>query len=230
MLEVKNIAKAYGRKQVLEDVSFNIEPGKITYLVGENGAGKSTIMNIIMKLTPASAGQVLLDGQPVTVNDFNRIAYIPDKIIVLQGMKVIEAIEYMDTYYQAFNLKKADELLAFFRLDANQAIGKLSKGNQAKLNLLLGLAMDTDYILLDEPFSGIDVLAREEISQVFTDKLIEGRGALVSTHDLADIEFLVDTVVMLDQGRIVRSFEPEQVRQETGQSITDIMREVYLND
>ena len=227
MLEVKNISKKFGKKEVIQDVSFTIKPGEITCLIGENGSGKTTIMNMLMKLLPSEKGEFLIDNQPITFDDFNRISYIPDQIIVLKHMTIQESLDYMATYYTSFNAKKADEMIEFFRLNRSDKIESLSKGNTAKVNLLLGLALDTDYVLMDEPFSGIDLLTREEIASLFTTKMMEGRGVLISTHEINDIEMLIDKVVMLKDGYVVKEFYPEDVRHEEGQSIVDMMREVY---
>lgn len=227
MLEIKHVNKKFGNKTVLQDVSFAINPGEITCLIGENGSGKTTLMNMLMKLLPTESGQFLIDNEHISVNDFNRISYIPDQIIVLKHMTIQEALDFMETYYTSFNAKRADEMIEFFRLNRNDRIGRLSKGNVAKVNLLLGLALDTDYVLMDEPFSGIDLLTREEIASVFTTKMLEGRGVLISTHEINDIEMLIDKVVMLKDGYVIKEFYPEEVRSQEGQSIVDMMREVY---
>ncbi|MGO4942141.1 ATP-binding cassette domain-containing protein [Ruoffia tabacinasalis] len=227
MLEIKNVSKKFGKKQVLQDVSFTINPGEITCLIGENGSGKTTLMNLLMKLVPSESGEFLIDNEPIDFADFNRISYIPDQMIVLKQMTIQEALDFMATYYTAFNAKRADEMLEFFRLNRQDRIANLSKGNVAKVNLLLGLTLDTDYVLMDEPFSGIDLLTREEIASVFTTKMMEGRGVLISTHEISDIEMLIDKVVMLKDGSIIKEFYPEDIRSTKGQSIIDMMREVY---
>ena len=134
----------------------------------------------------------------------------------------------MRTFYPNWNRAKEKHLLKFFRLNLKDEVRSLSKGNVAKLNLLLGMGLDTDYILMDEPFSGIDVFTREEIARVFTSDLLDGRGVLITTHEINDIEYIVDKALLLDGGKIVKEFYPEQVREEEGKSIVDVMREGYL--
>ena len=134
----------------------------------------------------------------------------------------------MARYYPNYNEERARKLLRFFRLREDEQISNLSKGNVAKVGLLLGLVVDSDYLIMDEPFSGIDIFTREEVAKVFTEELIGDRGVLISTHEIQDIEALVDTAVLLDRGRIVETFSPEEVRDLEGKSIVDVMREVYL--
>jgi len=157
-----------------------------------------------------------------------KVSYITDSSIISPDQTVDEAIDFMRTFYPNWNRQKERHLLDFFRLNLKDEVRSLSKGNVAKLNLLLGMGLDTDYILMDEPFSGIDVFTREEIARVFTSDLLDGRGVLITTHEINDIEYIVDKAVLLNDGRVVKEFYPEQVREEEGKSIVDVMREVYL--
>lgn len=227
MIEIEKVNKFYGAKKILEDVSFSIKPGEITALIGENGSGKTSLMNGLMKLTPVASGQFLIDGKPIDFNDFNRISYIPDTIIVVKEMTIQEALDYMATYYDTYDPVLAKDLMTFFNLNPDEKISHLSKGNTAKVNLLLGLTLNSDYLIMDEPFSGVDIFTREEIANVFTSKLMAGRGVLISTHEINEIETLVDRVVMLKDRRIIQDFYTEDLRLEEGKSITDKMWEVY---
>lgn len=97
----------------------------------------------------------------------------------------------------------------------------------AKVNLLLGLALDVDYVLMDEPFSGIDIFTREQISDVFTSYLVENKGVLITTHEINEIEYIVDRAILMDEGKILREFNVEEVRETEGKSIIDVMRDTY---
>ncbi|VDG97761.1 Aliphatic sulfonates import ATP-binding protein SsuB [Lysinibacillus sphaericus] len=227
MIEVKAVEKKFGRKKILKGVSFTANKGEITCLIGINGVGKTTILNAIMALTPFNKGQILIDGEPINKNSFEKITFIPDTITMLPHMKIAEAMEFMNDFYTCWNQERATELLGFFRLDPNDRIASLSKGNAAKVNLLLGLALDVDYVLMDEPFSGIDMFSREDIANVFTSHLIENRGVIITTHEVGDIEHLIDKVVLLDDGKVTKEFSAEEERENEGKSVIDVMREVY---
>ncbi|WP_117170178.1 ABC transporter ATP-binding protein [Paraliobacillus sediminis] len=227
MIEVKGIEKKYGKKKILNDVSFTANKGEITCLIGINGVGKTTILNAIMALTPINKGQILIDGEPLDKKSFEKITFIPDAFTMLPQMKIVETMEFMNDFYTSWNQERATELLGFFRLDKEDRISTLSKGNTAKVNLLLGLALDVDYVLMDEPFSGIDMFSREEIANVFTSHLIEGRGVIITTHEVGDIEHLIDKVVLLDNGCVTKEFNAEEAREDEGKSVIDVMREVY---
>lgn len=227
MIELKHVSKKFGSKVILNDVSFTIQPGEVTLLVGENGSGKTTLLNLIMHLIPKGKGEILYNNHPITFDDYHKISYVPDQIIVLKNLTISEALQQMKDYYATFNEKRAYEILEFFNLNANDKINQLSKGNVAKVNILLGLSLDSDFILMDEPFSGIDIFTREEILSVFTSKLIEGQGVLISSHDIPEIEYIVDKAILMRDGTIVEEIIPEELRQERGISLVDKMREVY---
>ncbi|UJF33892.1 ATP-binding cassette domain-containing protein [Paenibacillus hexagrammi] len=227
MIEVSQITKKYGRKRVLDEATFTADKGQITCLVGINGVGKSTILKAIMGLTTISSGQILIDGQRLEPKLYEKIVFIPDTITMPPNMKIGDAMLFMNDFYPNWNVKRAFELLSFFKLKVQDRIGDLSKGNAAKMNLLLGLALDADYLLMDEPFSGIDIFSREQIANVFTTHLIEDRGVIITTHEIQDIEHLIDKVVLLDQGRVLKEFSAEEVRMKEGKSVVDVMREVY---
>jgi len=227
MIEVKNVHKKYGRKQVLKDLSFTAKKGEITCLIGINGVGKTTIMKAIMALTPINSGEILIDGEKIRKDSFEKITFIPDTIAMLPQMRIDEAFTFMADFYKSWNPQRAEELLQFFKLDPTEKIANLSKGSMAKVNMLLGLALDVDYLLMDEPFSGIDMFSREQIAEVFTSHLIEERGVILTTHEISDIEHLIDKAVLIDNGEVIMEFSVEEVRENEGKSVVDVMREVY---
>lgn len=227
MIEVSMLNKTYKRKQILKDVSFTAEKGQITCLIGLNGAGKTTILKSIMGLTPITSGQILVDGEKVTPKLYEKITYIPDRLTMIPSYTIAQAFDFMKDFYIAWNEERANELLHFFKLDKDERISTLSKGNSMKVNMLLGLALDVDYLLMDEPFSGIDIFSREQIAEVFTSHLIEGRGVIITTHEIQDIEHLIDKAVLIGNGVVLKEMNVERVREFEGKSVIDVMREVY---
>lgn len=185
-------------------------------------------MKAIMALTPIEKGEILIDGQKLTHASYEKIAYIPDRLVMMPGYTLAEAFDFMRSFYTSWNEARALELLAFFKLELTDKISTLSKGNTAKANLLLGLALDVDYLLMDEPFSGIDIFSREQIAEVFNSHLIENRGVLITTHEVQDIEHLIDKAVLIGDGVVLREMNVEEVREMEGKSVVDVMREVYI--
>ena len=186
------------------------------------------IMKSIMALTPIDGGEILIDGQKINKDAYEKITYIPDRLTMLPSYTIAEAFDFMDDFYKTWNERRATELLEFFKLEPTEKISNLSKGNAAKVNLLLGLALDVDYILMDEPFSGIDIFSREQIADVFTSHLIENRGVIITTHEINDIEHLIDKAVLIGNGTVLAEMNVEHVRENEGKSVVDVMREVYV--
>lgn len=229
MIEIKNIHKKFGRKKVLDGVSFTFKRNEITCITGVNGTGKTTVMNAIMGLIPLDSGQIIMDNRPVKNASYDRLAYIADSLTVPRYMTIQEAFNFMKTFYSNWNDEKAMELLSFFKIDSDERMSELSKGSQAKVNMVLGIAQDADYYLMDEPLSGIDLFAREQILEVFTSQFVADKGVLLATHHIDEIETLVDRVVMLNEGIITHDFYAEELRELESKSVIDLMREVYEN-
>ncbi|WP_217596416.1 ABC transporter ATP-binding protein [Cohnella sp. GbtcB17] len=227
MIRIENAHKRYRWRKVLDGVTFSAEKGQITCLVGMNGAGKSTLLKAIMGLTPLSKGTIRIDGVGSKRELYEKISFIPDHAAMPGGFRLEEGLRFMADYYKSWNESRAQELMTFFRLNPRDRLGNLSKGTAAKYALVLGLAADTEFVLMDEPFSGIDVFSREMIGDVFSSRLIEDRGVLVTTHEIDEVEHLLDRAVLLKDGKVARDIDCEQVRDEQGKSVLDVMREVY---
>lgn len=227
MIEVRQVEKKYKRKKVLNGMSFTANKGEITCLIGTNGSGKTTVLNAIMNLTPVQKGEIIIDGKALDKKTYETIAFIPDAITMMPSMTIQQAMEFMADFYTSWNQERATELLNFFKLSSRDKISQLSKGNTMKVNMVLGLALDVDYLLMDEPFSGIDIFSREQIASVFTSNLVENRGVLITTHEISDIEHLIDKAVLIENGKVVTEFNAEEMREEKGKSVVDVMREVY---
>lgn len=228
MIELKHVCKRYAFKKVLKDVTFTADKGQITCLIGLNGEGKSTVLKAIMGLTPIQGGTIRVDGKPPGRDIYEKVSYIPDHLAIPPSMRLSDALVFMQDFYSSWNNERANELMRFFRLNANERAGRLSKGTAAKFNLVLGLAQDSDYVIMDEPFAGIDLFSRESIAELFSSELIGSRGVLLTTHEVGEIEHLIDKAVLLRDGVVACSFECEQVRSDEGKSVVDIMKEVLL--
>ncbi|EMJ4520158.1 ABC transporter ATP-binding protein [Clostridioides difficile] len=238
MIEIKNVSKTYKRMQglkirkieALKNVSFNIEKGKITALLGINGVGKSTMLKAIAGLINIDSGEIRIDGEKINEKVYNKLAFVPDVQSHFSNTTIKETFEFMEIFYSKWNKEKSKEMMDIFKLDEDEIIDKLSKGNIARVKLILGFCQDPEYILLDEPFTGIDLFKREEFIGVIAQYMEENQAIIITTHEIVEIESLVDEVVILDEGQIITSFNAEELREREGKSILDKMREVYKNE
>lgn len=230
MIEVVEVKKRFGRKEVLKNVSFNIKKGEITTLLGMNGVGKSTILKIIMDLVKKDSGEVLIDGENIGIKNIDKLAFVPDVKNTYGGMSIKESFEYMECFYDKWDSKKAYRMLEEFELNKDDKLDKLSKGSLAKVKLILGFAQNADYIIMDEPFSGIDIFTREGILKSLISYISEERAILLTTHEIGEIEGVADRVLLLNEGEIRADFYVEDMKCEEGVSLIDKMREVFLDE
>ncbi len=230
MIRFNNVTKKYGKVIALDDVSLDIGKGKITGLLGPNGSGKSTMIKLITDLNKPSRGEVLIGGEPITQEMKKRIAYLPEIDHFYSWMKIRDAKRFVETFYHDWDDHLYRELLDFLELDEEMAIRKISKGQRAKAKLLLAFSRKADIILLDEPLSGIDIFTREKIIETMIKDYREGEQSIViTTHEIKEIEHVIDDAIFLRKGKVVLEGEVEKLRAEKNLSLVDLMKEVYGN-
>lgn len=230
MIEVKNVKKKYKKVKALDDVSFNIEEGKITCILGVNGVGKSTILKAIAGLVKPDSGKILIDGEKPTQQTYNKLAFVPDIDIHFSHLNIKETFEFMKLFYKNWDEERAYEMLKMFSLTDDEMISKLSKGNKARVKIIIGFAQRAKYTLLDEPFSGIDIFKREEFIKAILTFMDDDESIVITTHEIDEIEQIVDDVIILNNGKVAQIFNAEEVRKNEGKSIVDKMREVYREE
>ena len=209
VLEMKDINKSFGAKQVLKGVSFRAEGGSAFGLLGRNGAGKTTSIRILMDVFPADSGQVLLDGKPV---DYGKIGlgYLPEERGLYPKKPIGEQLVYL-ARLKGMSKKAAQEAVDFWlkRLGMeehkNKRLDTLSKGNQQKIQLITALAHDPEIVVLDEPFSGLDPVNAQLLKDVVKEQIGKGKIVLFSSHQMNYIEEFCDSIAILHQGEVVLS-------------------------
>ena len=217
-LELCDIRKRFGDKQVLKGVSFQTESGKAFGLLGRNGAGKTTTIRILMDVFSADQGEVLVDGDP-TEYKFIRMGYLPEerglypkkKIIdqlvyfaMLKGMTKRQAVESVDIWLERLGMSQ-------FR---NKRLGTLSKGNQQKIQLITALAHDPDVIILDEPFTGLDPVNAEALKEIVRGEIARDKIVIFSSHQMNYVEEFCDHIAILNGGKIVLNGDLKAIKRD----------------
>jgi ABC-2 type transport system ATP-binding protein len=204
---VKNLTRRFGKSLVVNDLSLSIPFGKMVGFIGLNGAGKTTTIRMMVGLLKPDSGEIAIAGYRVPSQRDSmksHIGYVPDRPNVYGWMRVQEAIDFARAFYPNWNPDHCERLMKMFDLDRSQRAKNLSKGQGAKLSLLLALSHDPEVLILDEPTSGFDPLVREEFLQGVLAATSERRQTvLFSSHTLADVERLADSVAILHEGRLV---------------------------
>jgi ABC-2 type transport system ATP-binding protein len=230
VIEIKNAKKRYKKVKALDDISFEIHEGKITCILGINGVGKSTILKAICGLIKLDSGEILIDGEKISHKTYEKVAFVPDVDNYFVQLTIKQSFEFMKEFYKNWDDKKAYEMLELFNLNDNRKISDLSKGNVARVKIILGFAQNAKYTILDEPFSGIDIFKREDFLGVMTKYINDEQSIIITTHEISEIEMIADDVILIDDGQVSLVFNAEETREEEGKSIIDKMREVYKNE
>lgn len=207
MLDVSRISKTFGDRRVLDDISFRVEPGRLTGFVGGNGAGKTTTMRTIIGVTRPDSGTVSLDGHPIGAADRARFGYMPEERGLYPKMRTREQIAYLGELH-GMTAAEADsrsrEILTELGLGDrfDESLEDLSLGNQQRAQIAAALVHRPQVLILDEPFSGLDPLAVEVVLGVLQRIAARGVPVLFSSHQLDVVERLADNLVIISAGRI----------------------------
>ena len=227
LIECKDLNHSYGKKKALEDVSFTIEPGRIIGLFGPNGCGKTTLIKILCGMTRDESSSVNICGKPVGKESKSVVSYSPDRIMYKQDSKITDILDLYEMMYDDFDREKAENIMKELGITPEEQVGKLSKGNAEKLQIILTMSRNARLFILDEPFTGVDPVARESIIRILLQNISEDASVLLSTHQIGDIEQILDDAIFMKEGRIVFHKSVEELRDETGKSLADTYMEEY---
>lgn len=206
IIEAKNLSKTYGNLKALDNVSFNVEPGRILGLIGRNGAGKTTALKAILGLTSCSGELRVMGLDPRASRDalMNEVCFIADTSVLPRWLRVDQIVDYVAGVHPRFDRARADHFLAGTTIRRNSRIGQLSKGMITQLHLALILAIDARLLVLDEPTLGLDLLYRRQFyDTLLNDYFDKQRTIIITTHQVEEIENLLTDVIFIDQGHIL---------------------------
>lgn len=229
ILQCRNVTKAY-KKNVPVLYNFNLEvpAGKIIGLLGPNGCGKSTLMKLISGLLQPESGEILVGGHPVGQESKALVSYLPERTYFNSWMRVDQLIEYFSEFYSDFDPERAYNLLKDLGINTNAKLKTLSKGTKEKVQLVLVMSRNAKLYLLDEPIAGVDPAAREYILSTIVSNYNPEATIIITTHLITDVEQVLDDFVFLSYGgRILKSGNAEEARNESGKSLDELFREVF---
>ena len=227
ILECKGLSKKFGSLWALDGVTFSIEPGRIVGLLGPNGSGKTTLIKLANELLVPTHGEILIDGMKPGIETKKLISYLPDRVYFEERMRVRDCTELFKDFYEDFDAAKASDMLASLGVDESALFKTLSKGTKEKVQLAFVMSRAAKLYLLDEPIGGVDPAAREYILSTILRNYSEEGTVLISTHLIYDIEKILDEVIFLDRGRVVRVQSVDEIREQEGKSVDEVFREVF---
>jgi ABC-2 type transport system ATP-binding protein len=213
-IQTAGLSRRYREQAALEDVSLTVEPNTVTGLLGRNGAGKSTLLRILTGQEFPTAGDVRVFGQAPTEND----AALARTVLIREDQaypdfKVRHAIRAASWFYPNWDAELAEQLLADFDLPVGRGIKKLSRGMRSAVGIVIGMAARAELTLFDEPYAGLDAVARQRFYDRMLAEVAEHpRTVVLSTHLVDEVADLLEHVVMLDRGRVVLDAPADEVR------------------
>lgn len=215
------------KKDILNKVSFQIPTGSITGLLGPNGAGKSSIIRLISGLNEADSGEIEIFGEPAGVSRLSQMALLPDRGKLPGWLLAEQWLLFAKGIYPDWNEEYAQALIEKLKINTDTRISAMSRGEESRLQLLTCLSRKSPLIILDEPFTGVDMISREHIASTVVSDLADGeRTFIIATHDIREMEALFDRLVLLNDGKVQAVDEVDELRR-NGKSVESRYREVF---
>jgi len=219
VIEIETLVRRFGRHDAVNGLSLRVQPGRCYGFFGRNGAGKTTTIKCLLNLLRPTSGNVRvfgLDPRRDEVAVKSRLAYVPDNVAFYPWMTVRDALDYVASFREKWNVDTEAGLLSRFRLDPQQKTSRLSKGQRTQLALIAAICPEPELLVLDEPTSGLDPIVRREFIQTvigsYQDGDPERRTVFVSTHLISEFEGLIDEFTIIDGGREVLTLEADVAR------------------
>lgn len=217
MVEIKNISKSFNGYTAVDNVSIDIKKGTINGIIGENGAGKTTIIQCLTGIYKPEKGSILVDGEEVYENPKikAKIGYVADSNTFFNEYKVLDMIKFFKGIYTTFSYEKFEELNKSFKINISQKIGRLSKGQKMRVSFMLNLSIMPELLVLDEPTSGLDPIAKRQLLNMVIDE-VEQRDmtVFISSHHLSELEKLCDKISIINNGRITYQNSIDSIKEE----------------
>ena len=214
MIQIENLSFSYGQKQPLfDELNLTLPLGNIYGLLGKNGAGKSTLLKIITGLLFPKQGKVKVVGfEPKDrFPQFLQEIYLVTEEFDLPAVSVDKFVRLYGPFYPRFNHELFNNYLEEFKLSKNQKLTDMSYGQKKKFLLSFGLATDCKLLILDEPTNGLDIPSKSQFRKIVANAIHEERSFIISTHQVRDMENLIDPIIILDEGKLVLFEDYEQV-------------------
>ena len=213
MIRIKDLGFSYGENVVLKDITMNLEEGRIYGLLGENGVGKTTLLTLLSGLKNAKAGHIDIDGHNPWKREpslLTEIYYLSDEVAEI-NMKAIEYAENYGKFWEGFDLNKFIEIMESFENDINQKMNRMSFGQLKKTHIAFALACNTKYLFMDEPTNGLDIPSKAQFRKAVMKYTREDSTLLISTHQVRDLENIIDPIIILDRQDVLLNASLEKI-------------------
>ncbi|CDB88643.1 putative ABC transporter ATP-binding protein [Firmicutes bacterium CAG:170] len=227
ILQCQGLTKYYGGVLALDHADIAIEPGQIVGLLGPNGSGKTTLIKLANGLLQPTSGSILIDDMTPSPKTHAIVSYLPERIALTDWMNVRQLMDFYGDFYADFQREAAEQMLAQLQLPLGQTVRQMSKGTREKLQLILTMSRKAKLYLLDEPIGGVDPATRDYILHTILSNYNPEAAVVISTHLITDVESILDSVIFLNQGKVVLQSTVDDIRETRGKSVDAYFREVF---
>lgn len=234
MIEIKNLSKNFGELKALDDVTFEVQKGELFGVIGQNGAGKSTLFRSMMNFYDHFDGEILYEGEKMSKVPLEKIGFLPEERSLSPKKTIREEVKFFARLNQMKNLDEKTLQSYFDRFEIkgslDDKIKSLSKGNQQKVQLLASLIYKPEFLILDEPFSGLDPYNANLLMGIIKEINQEGTTIIFSSHNMENVEYLCDRLIMLKNGKIVLNGSPNEIRNSYEKDLVKVRTEENLSE
>lgn len=234
MIEIKNLSKNFGNLKALDDVSFDVNKGELFGVIGQNGAGKSTLFRSMMNFYDHFDGEILYERKPMADIPLEKIGFLPEERSLSPKKTIREEVKFFARLNQMKNLDEKTLQAYFDRFEIkgslDDKIKSLSKGNQQKVQLLASLIYKPEFLILDEPFSGLDPYNANLLMGIIKEINNQGTTIIFSSHNMENVEHLCDRLIMLKNGKIVLKGSPDEIRNSYEKDLVKVRTEANLSE
>lgn len=227
LIKCEELCKNYGKKEALKNINLEIEGGHIYGLLGPNGSGKTTFIKILNGLLTPTSGKITVNGMEIGPQTKALVAYLPDHTYLDMNQRVKDVIAYFADFYADFDADKANEMLEKLDINPEDRIKTMSKGTKEKVNLILVMSRQAQVYVLDEPIAGVDPAARDYILNMIISNYNPEAAVIISTHLIADVENILDQVIFIKKGEIIKTGSVDELRETHHMSVDGYFREVF---
>lgn len=227
IMECLALSKRYEHHTALDNINVTVEQGRIVGLLGPNGSGKTTLLKLINGLLVPSSGEVRINGRSPGIETKRQIAFLPERNCLNNWMKVQELVAFYSDFYPDFSRSMAYELLNKLNINSSSRLKTLSKGTKEKIQIILVMSRDAELYCLDEPIGGVDPASRDYIIDTILKCYNRKASILISTHLIADIEHILDDVILIDQGCLVQAAAAKDIRTGNEMTVDQYFRRLY---
>lgn len=227
LVECRGLTKYYSKAIGLNQVNLDLEPVKIIGLLGPNGSGKTTFIKTCAGLLTPTSGTITIKGMPVGPKTKAVVAYLPERTYLSKWTKVKDILNFFEEMYDNFQKDVAYRMLEDLDINPEDKLKTMSKGTREKVQLILVMSRKADLYLLDEPMGGVDPAARDYILNTIITNYNQEGSILISTHLIADVENVLDDVIMIKRGNIVCHDSVDNIRMQYNDSLDGVFREVF---